>query len=106
PYCHIAAGKNGELNKSAGAQFTLVADGGSYIAPVPEFRKLVDEGKAAYTYVYTNGHGNGRVAAQALYCANEQGKFWEVHDLLFSATGYSIINDTVKNDISKAGQMA
>jgi len=106
PYCHIAAGKNPELNKQAGTQFLMVADGGTYVAPVPEFKKLVDEGKASYVYIYSNGHGNGRLAAQAQYCAYEQGKFWPVHDLLMSSAGYSIINDQVKNDITKAGVMA
>lgn len=99
PYCHIAAGKNPELNKSAG--FTLVADGGTYTAPVPEFKKLVDEGKASYLWFYTNGHGNGEAGMRALYCANEQGKFWDMHDFLYSADGYSIQNDTVKNDLTK-----
>jgi len=106
PYCHIASGKNPELNKSAGAQFTLVADGGTYIAPVPEMKKLVDEGKAAFTWLYTNGHGNGELATQAFYCAHEKGKFWGVHDLLMSASGYSILNDNVKNDLAKTGELA
>ncbi|MEO6728431.1 MAG: thioredoxin domain-containing protein [Candidatus Dojkabacteria bacterium] len=99
PYCHIAGGKNAELNKSSG--FTLVADGGTYTAPVPEFKKLVDEGKASYMWFYTNGHGNGEVGTRALYCAHEQGKFWDMHDYLYGADGYSIQNDTVKNDTTK-----
>src|SRR3989338_9891018 len=46
PYCHIAGGKNPELNKqvdeqSGRKQFTVVADGGTYVAPVPEMKKLV-----------------------------------------------------------------
>lgn len=106
PYCHIAAGKNAELNKSAGASFVLVADGGTYVAPVAEFKKLVDEGKASYVWKYTNGHGNGEMGAKALYCAHEQGKFWEAHELLYSSAGYSMVNDTVKNDKSKAGTLA
>ncbi|MCA9381228.1 DsbA family protein [Candidatus Dojkabacteria bacterium] len=106
PFCHIASGKNGELNQSAGTQFTLVKDGGTYVAPVEEFRKLVDSGDAAFVQVYTNGHGNGELAAQAQYCANEKGKFWEAHDLLMSADGYSIINDVVQNDVSNAGTLA
>ncbi len=98
PYCHIASGKNGELNKSAGSQFTLVADGGSYVAPVVEFKKLVDEGRASYMWFYTNGHGNGELSAKALYCAKDIGKFWETHDEFYSAEGYDVINDQVKND--------
>lgn len=106
PYCHIASGKNPELNQSAGAQFTLVANGGSYVAPVEEMKKLVDQGKAAFTWIYSNGHGNGELGTKALYCAHEQGKFWQAHDLLMSSSGYSLLNDNVKNDITKAGIVA
>jgi protein-disulfide isomerase len=70
PYCQVASGKNPELNKQVGAQFTLVADGGSYIAPVGEMKKLVDEGKASFAYIYQNGHGNGEMAMKSFYCAN------------------------------------
>lgn len=106
PYCHIASGKNPELNKSVGTQFTLVADGGTYVAPIPEFKKLVDEGKAGFAYVYATGHGNGKLGNAALFCARDQGKFWEVHDLLMSAAGYDMVNETVKNDTANAGKLA
>lgn len=106
PYCHIAAGKNPELNKQAGSQFTLVSDGGSYLAPVPEIKKLLDEGKAAFAWIYSPGHGNGEMGTKAMYCAFEQNKFWEVHDLLMTSKGYDQINNTVKNDKSKAGELA
>ncbi len=72
PYCHVAGGLNGSLNKQVGAQFTLVADGGSYIAPVLEMKKLVDAGKASFVWLYYNGHGNGELATKALYCAHEK----------------------------------
>jgi len=106
PYCHIAGGKNPELNKQVGAQFTLVADGGTYVAPVEEMRKLVDSGQASFVWLYTNGHGNGELATQAQYCAHEKGKFWEVHDLLMTNAGYNLINDTVRNDVANAGKLA
>ncbi len=106
PYCHIATGLNGELNKSAGSQFLLVKDGGTYVAPVPEMKKLLDSGQASFAYVYSTGHGNGKLGAQALYCAYEQGKFWEVHDLLMSSAGYSMLNDKVKNEKGNSGQLA
>jgi len=101
PYCNAAAGKNGELNKQIGSNFILVKDGGTYVAPVEEMRKLVDAGKASYAYIYTPGHGNGEMAMKALYCAFDAGKFWQVHDLLMSADGYNLINNTVKNDKTK-----
>lgn len=106
PYCHIAAGKNPELNKQAGSRFTLVSDGGTYIAPVPELEKLMKEGKAAFAWLYTSGHGNGEMGTKALYCAFEKNKFWEVHDLLMSKEGYDLINNTVKNEASKSGEIA
>lgn len=105
PYCHIAGGTNPELNQQAGQQFVTVEQGGSYVPPVPEMRKLVDEGKASYSFVYRNGHGNGVLASQALYCAHEKGAFWKAHDLLMSNTGYSLINDTVKNDKNNIPQL-
>lgn len=106
PYCHVAAGKNASLNKQMGQQFMLKADGGTYVAPVPEMKKLVDEGKASMVWVYANGHGNGELGTEALYCANEKGKFWEVHDTLMSAEGYEILNTSVKNDRTQAAKMA
>jgi protein-disulfide isomerase len=106
PYCHVASGKNPNLNKQAGAQFTMAKDGGTYLPPVPEMKKLVDAGKAAFVWLYANGHGNGELGTQALYCAKEKGKFWEVHDLLMSEAGFKLMNEQVKNDVAKAGDMA
>jgi len=106
PYCHAAAGKNPELNKQMGAQFTLVSDGGTYLAPVVEMRKLVDSGKASFVYLYTNGHGSGELAQKAEYCAFEKGRFWEVHDKLMTNEGYNLINNEVKNDKANAGKLA
>lgn len=105
PYCHMAAGLNKTLSASA-PQFKLVEDGGTYKAPVAEMKKLLDQGKIGYVWIYSPGHGNGEMGAKALYCANEKGKFWDVHSLLFSADGYSLMNDNVKNDVSKANVVA
>ncbi len=104
PFCHIAAGLHPELNNSS-AQFKLVADGGNYVPPVPEIKKLVDEGKAAFLFLYSNGHGNGEIATQLLYCAHEQDKFWPVHDKLMTKVGYDLINDVVRNDATKVGEL-
>lgn len=104
PFCHFAAGFNPELVDQTGqTQFKTVANGGKYTAPIPEIEKLVASGDAVYVYSFGNGHGNGLVAMQALYCANEQGKFWEVHNKLMTGAGYTLINDTVKNDVTKSG---
>ncbi|MDD5147661.1 MAG: thioredoxin domain-containing protein [Candidatus Daviesbacteria bacterium] len=106
PYCSIATGKNPELNKEAGDRFKLVADGGTYVAPVSEIEKLVKNGTASFAWIYTPGHGNGEMGTKAFYCAFEAGKFWEVHNLLMSAKGYDLMNNTIKNDKTKSGEMA
>ena len=106
PYCHVAAGNNPELSKQIGDRFKYVSDGGTYVPPVPEMKKLADQGKASYVFIYTPGHGNGEMGARALYCANEKGKYWEVHSLLYSNKGYELLNNTVKNDKTKAGDLA
>jgi protein-disulfide isomerase len=106
PFCQAAAGKNPELSKQMGAQFTLESDGGTYISPVQEMRKLVEAGQASFAYIYQNGHGAGEMAMKAMYCANEQGKFWEAHDKLNTNDGYNLINNDVKNDKTASGKMS
>jgi len=111
PYCHVAAGLNGELNKemdkSRGTKtFTLVRDGGSYVAPGPEIKKLVNNKEASFAYLYFPGHGNGEMGTKALYCAFREGKYWEVHDKLMTNEGYQILNNSVRNERSKAGELA
>jgi protein-disulfide isomerase len=105
PYCHIAGGKHPELNDQVGPQFKLSTSGGSYVAPVPEIKKLVDAGKASFLWVYAPGHGSGEVGTQALYCAHEQDKFWEAHDILMSKAGYDLLNNTVKNDLAQSNKV-
>lgn len=106
PYCSIAAGHNPELNKQAGSQFILVADGGAYVPPVPEMKKLVDSGKAAMVWIYSPGHGNGEMGTKAMYCAYEKGQFWPVHDKLMTKEGYDLLNNVVKNDKTKSQEIA
>jgi len=106
PYCHIASGLNPELNNQSGDRFKLVSEGGTYVAPVPEMEKLVNQGKASLVYIYTPGHGNGEMGMKALYCAFDEGKFWQAHNLLFTSAGYDLLNNKVKNDKTKSGDIA
>ena len=109
PFCHIAGGFNPSLAASADVQtnrFKYSSEGGSYVPPVPEMKKLVDEGKASYVYIYYPGHGNGEMGMKAMYCANEKGLFWEAHDLLLTSAGYTLLNETVLNDKTKSQEMA
>lgn len=105
PYCQIAGGKNKELNTQSG-QFKLAEDGGPYLAPVPEIKKLVDQGKASFALIYSPGHGSGEMGMKALYCAFEKGKFWEANNLIMSNAGYNLMNNTVKNDKTQSGAIA
>ncbi len=99
PWCHVAAGHDTELYTQMG-----VASG--YVAPIPEIKKLVDAGKASFVYIFYPGHGNGEMGAKALYCGQETGKFWEVHDLIMSNAGYNLMNNTIKNDTTQSGALA
>lgn len=106
PFCHIAGGLNPELNKQSGSQFLMKVDGGTYVPPVPEMRKLVDSGKAAFLWMYSPGHGSGEMGTKALYCAFEKGKFWQVHDLIMTNAGYTMMNNVVKNDKAQVDTLA
>jgi protein-disulfide isomerase len=99
PYCQIAGGKNVTLIKG-------FDKAGTYVAPVPEMKKLVDAGKASYVLIYSPGHGNGEMGMKALYCAYDQGKFWEANDLIMADAGYTLLNETVKNDKTQSQKMA
>lgn len=104
PFCHIAAGLHPELNNTS-EQFKMKADGGTYEAPVPEIKKLVDSGKASFIFLYAPGHGSGEVGTQAMYCAYDQDKFWEAHDKLMTKAGYDLLNNVVKNDLAQANKV-
>jgi protein-disulfide isomerase len=57
----------------------------------PDIRKnLVNTGIARFTFYdfpLTNMHPNTLVASNTAACADDQGKFWEMHDALFTAQG-------------------
>lgn len=107
PYCHAADGQDHTIYKAlGGTTFQLVADGGKYVSPTVEMKKLVDSGQASFVYIYYPGHGNGEMGMKALYCANEKGKFWEAHNLIMSDAGYTLMNTTVKNDKTQSQVVA
>jgi protein-disulfide isomerase len=53
----------------------------------PDIRtRLIDSGRARFTFYdiqINSGFQNSPAASMAAACANEQGKFWEMHDSLF-----------------------
>jgi protein-disulfide isomerase len=58
------------------------------MATLPELKKeYVDSGKVRYVYrdlPLDSVHPQARKAAEAAHCAGDQGKFWEMHDVLFA----------------------
>ena len=55
----------------------------------PDVQKLKEEFEDDITFVFRNfplpGHANARAAAEAAEAAGDQGKYWEMHNMLFSA---------------------
>lgn len=106
PYCHVAGGNDPEIASQIGSRFTYISEGGTYQPALPEIRKLVETGEASYAFVYYPGHSSGEMAAKALYCAFDQGRFWQAHDLIYSYQGYNLLNNTVHNDKANSGILA
>jgi protein-disulfide isomerase len=55
----------------------------------PDFYKnYVETGKVYFTYIPFSFLGQESVrASEAAYCANDQGKFWDYHDILYANQG-------------------
>lgn len=56
-----------------------------YSSTLPQIQTLIDEGKVRFVYrdFPLSFHPQAQPAAEAGECANEQGKFWEFHNLIF-----------------------
>lgn len=95
PFCHVAAGLSPNVSSQMdpAGRFKVVSQGGTYTAPVQEIQKLVDQGKASFAWIYSPGHGAGELATTVLYCAQDQGKFWPVHNKLMTDEGYGLMNN-------------
>jgi len=57
---------------------------GAYQQVAKEFGEKI---KIAFLPMPTNRHANDRLSAQAAYCANDQGKFWEYAKVVFERQG-------------------
>lgn len=77
PYCAAAAGGS--------EMVAYMQSRGAYEPAVPGIIKnYVDTGKARIVFRYFPGHGNGADAMKIMLCANEQDKFWTLHDVFFN----------------------
>jgi len=89
PFCAAAAGKNQQVIDY------LKSRDPSWEAPVPKIIKnYVDTGKVKLVFRYFPGHGKGAEAMKIMFCANEQGKFWEIHDVMFDNQAKMEAGDT------------
>ncbi len=67
------------------ADFECPACGNFATVTMPDvMQRLVATGEIAIRFYDLPGHTNSIPAHNAAHCANEQGKFWEMHDLIFA----------------------
>jgi protein-disulfide isomerase len=75
----------------------------------PTLLKLLDAYPGKVRLVYKDLpldglHPNARQASEAARCANDQGKFWQFHDVLYSGTvGIDVSAETLTGVATKAG---
>ncbi len=78
PYCAAAAGGT-EMVSYMASRYS------GYEAAVPGIMKnYVETGKVKFVYRYYPGHGAGVDAMKIMLCANEQNKFWDIHDVFYN----------------------
>ncbi len=79
PYCAMASG----LPNWLGPYQTQYGD---LIGVAGKIQQMAEDGKLKFVYVSMSFLGQESVyAAEAALCANEQDKFWEMHDAIFVA---------------------
>lgn len=106
PYCHVSAGLNSLYNASG--QYATVANGGTLKPVMTELEPLLAEGKISIGFIMSQTHSSTTYGHQALFCANELGKFWEVHNQLLSKEGYYVQNpgeDPANQETMTAAQL-
>jgi protein-disulfide isomerase len=87
---HTLGNPNAPVQVLEFADFECPACGTFTIVTEPDVRKrLIDSGRVNYTFYDfpLPMHKNTWFASEAAACAEDQGKFWEMHDLLFQGQG-------------------
>jgi protein-disulfide isomerase len=79
PYCAAASGDNQAI-----VDYFKNSDPTWQPAVPGIINDYVNTGKVQLAFKYFPGHGTGPEAMKIALCANEQGKFWDVHNLFFS----------------------
>ena len=80
---HKITSKNAKVTVVEFADFQCPACGATH----PVLKQILDEYKGKVTFVYRHfplpQHQNAIIAAKAAEAAGSQGKFWEMHDMLY-----------------------
>lgn len=97
PYCAIAAGLSDFAKQLGTGQYA------DLFGSAGKVEQLAQSGKVRFIYVSMSFLGAESVsAAQAALCANDQGKFWQMHDALFAANDGHEQDSKYTNDKLKA----
>ena len=81
PYCALATGLPSWTSQSQYSQYS------DLIGAAGKIEDMAKQGQVRFIYVSMSFLGQESVyAAQAGICANQQGKFWELHDAIFNAS--------------------
>jgi protein-disulfide isomerase len=85
----VEGNKNAPVTIVEFSDFQCPFCGAFYLQTLPQIQKdYIDSGKVKLVYrdfPLENIHQNAKAASLAAQCANEQGKFWEYHNTLFSS---------------------
>jgi protein-disulfide isomerase len=82
PWCATASGLPTWVNDAAKTNPQVA----SVLGSAGKVEEMAKQGKLRFVYVPMSFLGpESGYAAEAGYCANEQGKFWDIHDAIFTA---------------------
>lgn len=99
PYCAIAQGTSSFAKQEGTGQYA------DLFQSAGKLEQLANAGKIRFIYVSMSFLGQESVnSAQAALCANDQGKFWQMHDALFAANDGS--EDDGKYSVSSLETLA
>ncbi len=89
PYCGAVEGSNEQ------AEQYLKSRDPEWEPAVPKLKELAKQGKIRFVYrdFPLPMHKNAQKASEASECADEQGKFWQMHDKIFENQGAISITD-------------